>query len=634
MMMIRLRFSGYWRYIFLLICISTASNAVADNVSERMYQREMYLIDSLKRDIDTQGITESQRLYNYLQIAISYHGSVQDSAIFYAKKGITLAMKTKDNKRLREFYGILGMTQFFKANYEESYAALERARELAVAQGNKEEEMNLVALMGTAYAKAGKYNTSIDYFLQALKMAEEGGFIERSVMALANLSEINRRLGNTETALSYLKQAEEKSGHLEESRYRWRIFHIFNEYAFNYLDSGDTDRALHYALKADSIGEIVAGSINICYTKGLLATISLKQNDYDRALQYANESYREASMVNDKNLYAYAGKILSDVYMAQKNYPEAEAAALRVWESDSTHIDESRGIVENIVRANIRMGNREKADYYLKKYSELNAAYSKRSFQTIVSDLSIKYETEKKEMLIASLQQQRILYVSMGIAGMLLALALLIFFRQRLRQEQQEKQLIASNAVLKWEKEERRQFASNIHDGISGMLSAIKIELSAVEHLQEIRNRLDNCIETVRRIARGMMPVSLERYGLKASLEDYCRLFSNVRFYFFGKDRRMDEKTELTVYYCAYELVNNAFKHADAAHISVQLIQDDNRVSLTIQDDGCGFDTKSLVQGAGMRNVNDRVAAIDGKVEIVSSPGNGTEVTIELKIKN
>jgi signal transduction histidine kinase len=152
--------------------------------------------------------------------------------------------------------------------------------------------------------------------------------------------------------------------------------------------------------------------------------------------------------------------------------------------------------------------------------------------------------------------------------------------------------------------------------------------------LQNICARLDDCINTIRRISRGMMPFPLERYGMKVALENYCRLFPNVDFHFFGENRRIGEDLELVVYYCAYELINNSFKHSDAKNINVQLVQRSGMVSLTVHDDGCGFDREVVGQGNGLKNISDRVAAFNGRIEIATSPGAGTETNIELKTKN
>ena len=90
---------------------------------------------------------------------------------------------------------------------------------------------------------------------------------------------------------------------------------------------------------------------------------------------------------------------------------------------------------------------------------------------------------------------------------------------------------------------------------------------------------------------------------------------------------------EYAIYCCAKELINNAVKHAKADNIHVQLIQSQNHISLTVQDNGCGFNETTVVKGNGLANIHSRIAAFNGKFDIFSSPG-GTEALIEMKIEN
>ncbi|MDR2087142.1 MAG: sensor histidine kinase, partial [Dysgonamonadaceae bacterium] len=80
------------------------------------------------------------------------------------------------------------------------------------------------------------------------------------------------------------------------------------------------------------------------------------------------------------------------------------------------------------------------------------------------------------------------------------------------------------------------------------------------------------------------------------------------------------------------ELIHNSVKHSGASQINVQLIQEEKRISLSVQDNGCGFDPESAKQGVGLKSLHDRVAAFNGRLDIATSPENGTETTIELKI--
>ena len=630
-----MRLSICLRYLLLFVLVLSCKETV---LADDIYDPKRLSIDSLKNVLKTQTLTDRRQLDIYCNITAEYAAFDIDSVLVYAPKTIGLAHKLKDEKNEIENYFHLGIAYCFRDNYDSAFICLDRAKEMAAKSKNIQIEVRAIEYMAFAYARQGKYLSATDFYTRALKVLDESRSNETAYMgALLNLAELYRRLNNPEMAIQYLTKSEKLCNKIKSDvgKYEWTITQIYNEYAFNYLGRSNLDKANEYALKSDSINNNGLFIINKCQTKGLLASICLQRNDFDRALQYAIESYNQADILKDKDLYAYSGKILSDVYMAQKHYPEAETEAFKVWQSDSTNIDEARVVALNIALANIYMHNTEKAAYYLKRYSELNTQYSEKSFHATVSDLSIKYETEKKEMQISSLEKQKILYIVTGIAGILFAIIVGLFSWQKIRREQLKKQLIATNAVLEWEEKERKRFASELHDGINGMLSALKIELGDTGfHLQNVGDRLDECIETIRRMAHGLMPASLERFGMKAALEDHCRLFSSVHFYFFGDDRRIDKKIELVIFYCAYELVSNSVKHSGAKNINVQLIQGEKHVSLTVQDDGCGFDREDAVQGSGLKNIKNRVISCKGKMDIVSSPCNGTETFIELKVES
>ena len=644
-----------FQLLTILIFLLTSSAAVAadDNDFHRRHA-----IDSLKQRLNAQPATEKQRMGIYYELSFVYHEYDADSVIFYGNKAIVIAEKLKDYEILMRTFNNFGVISCFQGDFDRAFSYFDQQKALAIRHGDKREELTAMRCTAYTYAKQGKFNTAMDYYLKCLDFFENEGWTDDSkyLTTLTNISEINRRLGNTETAIRYLQRAEKKHNELydDDDPYKdlWTLSHIWNEYAFNYLKQNDLDEAHRYASKADN-HDVWSGTVNKCYTKGLLATIFLKQNDLDSALHYAEESYRQAEILKDISLYAYSGKILSDVYLAQKRYSEAEAEALKVWESAATYVDDLQNLVENITLANIYMGNREKAADYLKKYSELNAQYSEKSFHTTISDLSIKYETEKKEMRIAALEEKEQLYIGLGSAVaviMFLTIVLLtVRYRikrklseQRVKQLEQEQQLIATQAVLDGEAAERSRLARDLHDGLGGMLSVVKLNLNGmnpravmdgddVERYGKALEMLEQSIGELRRVAHHIMPESLMRYGLKVALEDFCHAVPGAHFQYLGEEPRLDSRLEVLIYRCAYELINNAVKHARANTINVQLMVDEGVVSLTVHDNGVGFDPQTVNAGIGLENIRTRIAVHNGKMSIYSEPDAGTEVSIEIE---
>jgi two-component system, NarL family, sensor kinase len=220
---------------------------------------------------------------------------------------------------------------------------------------------------------------------------------------------------------------------------------------------------------------------------------------------------------------------------------------------------------------------------------------------------------------------------------------------QKIYQLEKDKQLVAVDSMLKGQEKERSRIAKDLHDGPGGLLAGTKISfmnLKEVLHLTgEKKNQydkslalMDNAIGDLRKIAQNLMPEALIKFGLNEALRDFCdatQLLSTVKITYtqFGEIRILDSTTEVFIYRIVQELVNNAIRHACASSILVQLTYNTDRTGITVEDNGKGFNEKILQnnKGSGMSNINYRVQYLNGTSDIISSPGNGTSINIELK---
>jgi len=545
-------------------------------------------------------------------------------------------------------YGSLGINYFMAGEHDSARLYLNRALEMP---GGKEYQGGrFMANLANSYGFQGRYVEALKYYMESLEWSERmaetntitGNHARFNVIrTMANLAEIHYLTGNRKQALHYAEEAKKRGEELGAIYITPQYLYIIGSV---YLDQGNVDEAETMMQQtfviADTIclrciqntGDPLGMYMYVAYGQEGLARVALERKEYDRALGYAIQALDYAERNGDPSIVAKVLSVMSDIYLEQGEYVESGLSAQKALDLFPNYARVNPGALFNVATARLFESNIDEAYEYFRQYSTLTKETTDKQFRETMAGLEVQYETEKKETRIASLEKQRGLYLLVGLIGVGFIIALWVLFRQKIRQERQEKQLVAANAISEWEKKERKRFAGELHDGINGMLSAVKLELNTTNQMQGIRDKLDDCIETIRRMARGMMPGSLERYGVKAALEDYCRLFPNAEFHFFGEDQRMDEKLELMVYYCAYELVNNSFKHSGARHIHVQLLQDPVSIALTVQDDGCGFNPQYIAEGAGLKNIRDRVAAFDGKIDILTAPGKGTETNIELNI--
>jgi len=183
---------------------------------------------------------------------------------------------------------------------------------------------------------------------------------------------------------------------------------------------------------------------------------------------------------------------------------------------------------------------------------------------------------------------------------------------------------------------ERRRLERDLHDGAQQHLVALKVKLGLVEMLAtrdpekaratvvELKHDADEALETLRDLARGIYPPLLADKGLAAALQAHARKATlPVRVEADGIGRYPQE-TEAALYFCTLEALQNVQKYAQASSVTIQLREDGERLRVEVTDDGRGFDVTAITRGAGLTNMEDRLDALGGTLEIQSTLGAGT----------
>jgi signal transduction histidine kinase len=192
----------------------------------------------------------------------------------------------------------------------------------------------------------------------------------------------------------------------------------------------------------------------------------------------------------------------------------------------------------------------------------------------------------------------------------------------------------------------RRQLERDLHDGAQQRLVALKIKLgigasmAAKEGLGDVgevlgplRRQADEVIDSVREFARGIYPPLLEAEGLGSALTARTRSLAIPVTVQAAGVERYPRDVEATVYFCVLEAVRNAVKHASAKSILITLQGEEDQLGFEVRDDGIGFDPEADRDGSGLINLSDRIDAMDGSLQIDSSPGHGTSIRGTLPIR-
>ncbi len=204
--------------------------------------------------------------------------------------------------------------------------------------------------------------------------------------------------------------------------------------------------------------------------------------------------------------------------------------------------------------------------------------------------------------------------------------------------------------ILKTEEKERKRFAADLHDGLSPILSTIKLyadllkngDLKPEKHhklLTDIDNLADLAISTAKDIAVNITPSILNDFGLPAAVSEFCKYVKrtqkiDIEFSSENYTETEHSLTETVLYQAIKELINNALKHSEAKIITMELKSTSAQILLYYKDDGVGFDVEqktSAGAGLGLKNIINKIKTVHGTCDFYSQQGNGTRLLINIK---
>ncbi len=253
---------------------------------------------------------------------------------------------------------------------------------------------------------------------------------------------------------------------------------------------------------------------------------------------------------------------------------------------------------------------------------------------------------------------QPLTYFQLGIAAEVICFSLGLGYKNRLVEV--EKMQVEQNLKIQAERQsferyramadaregERSRIAKDLHDGVGGLLSGVRISLANIQSRMQLKqddelifvrsiDMLDGSMQELRRVAHALKPPSLEVFGLKTALRDYVEAVNSMKtlktiFQTVGEERRFDHEQELIIYRTIQELINNVLKHAQATECLVQVSFLMDHLSITVEDNGKGFDIKKESSGMGWGNIRQRVEFLKGSLDLHSSASSGTSVQINI----
>ncbi len=615
-------------------------------------------LDSLEMIIKSNQASPSEKIRICDDLSWNYLSVDFEKAKHYALIGIETAQNENDLVMTGTIYRNLGVAYYMVSKLDSANIFLDIALEFAKKANDESLEAVIHSARANLYNLNGNYKEALFYYHKALPIFEKNNNKFKVRRVLGNIGTLYSSLQNVELAEKYYLLSEKLSLEINDPD---GLTQAYNGLGNLYSSKQEYKKALLFSTKAmelaHEIGDIQTEALSY---QTISEVYYAYYKDYTKAEEFAKKGLKLSEELGFPANIAAMLTTLSNVYYHKGEYERSMEFAIKAINTDTTDMNAYGNMADNLVRAGIQIGDIKIALHYFDTYLHIIECRSDKEYLATLNEMEVKYETEKKELRLIAIEKEKRLLLILAILGMaiLILIIILLFIKkrseshkkklaeQKIIQFEQEKKLIATQAVLEGENIERSRLARDLHDGLGGMLSVVKLNLvnmkgnailseSDVPTFQNALEMLDKSISELRLVARNLMPESLMKYGLKTAFTDFCSTITTVQFHFYGSNYRYNDKYEIATYRCMQELVNNAIKHAKASQINVQLIADDNRIDLVVQDNGIGFNIseKDNSKTTGLNSIRSRVESLNGKIDFITNIDSGTEIHINFNIK-
>ncbi|HEY6159989.1 MAG TPA: tetratricopeptide repeat protein, partial [Bacteroidia bacterium] len=469
------------------------------------------LLDSLDKVL--QGAPDSTRVKQLYAFAYKYLYTYPELAFKKAEESVNLAGKTGMKSFVARGSSLMGVVYKNNGEYKKALEVQLKALKMNEELGEKKSIAISNNDIGILYKVMKDYPTALKYYRQSLQNCREIDLGKGIAMTLSNIGTIHNEMGANDSAMFYYKLALDKANEINDKAAQSNALDNIGEL---YGREGNRKKALEYFLRSLALDKENQDMYNVALSSINIGGFYIEEGDYGTALKFVEDARKIAVDLN-------AGPLLADCYEAFSNLYEHKK-------------DFSNSLKYHKLFTGIRD-------------SMLNSERTKQ-----LAEMQTKYETEKKEKeidrltqdkKIAALQaselqlqlsQRRTQIIVLGIAILfVIVVSFLLYNRNKLKQREEmsaellKQEQLRNRAIIITQENERKRIAEELHDGIGQMLSAVKLNVAALEtNLKEKNEQFSNAVQLIdesckeiRTISHNMMPGILIKAGLVPAVKEF-----------------------------------------------------------------------------------------------------------------
>ncbi|MDH4471505.1 MAG: sensor histidine kinase [Fluviicola sp.] len=553
-------------------------------------------------------------------------------------KSSSLAKKWGDQRGQSRALLNCGNIAYYKGDWAKAIAYFTKSARINESLKDQEGIAMINNNIGAIYKEQKRYTKSIEYFQKAKIYYEQSGDSIALADAWVNIAGVEILTNKRKEAVIRLKKAIQ---FLKEKEQPTTLLVAYTNLAFAYTEMGNYVRALDYLAIADKAAQQLHDQHTRVFIFNLYGANHFYLKSYSKAINYYTRSYelgKELGLVNEQK------KALFGLYEAEQ-----------------------------------KAGNFQQALTWHETYGKLKDSLLNTENQAQLTLLEEKYDTKQKVQEITNLHAQNKTIslknkltsnqLKLSLVTVVLVFVAIVFmsvlFYQRIKRQKMALQYtrernaervdqllkdqeisILETGILA-QQTERKKLAKDIHDNLGSYLATIKyqhevaappVDDSVLFNHYAITSKLiaDACAE-VRAISHQMATGLDVQFSLIPAINELITRIQTTRqfeihFSHFPETIQIEHEVALALYKVIQELLSNTLKHAGASNVELHINQHAEEINVLLEDNGCGFNVQTTHTGIGLLNIRERMAQLNGKMEINSTPHDGTTCLLILPL--
>jgi two-component system, NarL family, sensor kinase len=601
-------------------------------------------LQQLKNDL-VKASTDSAKTELLFKLGYEYLAIKIDSSAIIAKQ---IIKSNKNKTYTSRAYTLLATITERSGNIEKASLFADTALELATIANNHEAFYLVETIRCRLERRKANFSKSVKFGNNALNYARLMKDKRRESIALLNLGIVYTSTQDLKSAEQLYKDAIEIQLLLKDPS---TLYSLYENLGIIKREQGMYQAAIEQYKKGLAVAEKMNDS----------SLISFSFNDIGAAYSFLNqtaiaESFLKKSIdirnrIKEKNELAYTYNYLGENYERKKDLPSAELYIKKALSTakEISNTKQTYEALESLSTFYSRIKKYDSAYAYLNLYISFRDSVRKKDNQKIIDELLTKYETEKKEKIIAEQSakissQKKYLFIALLVLILLVVIGYFLFNKRKLQEKVKlqkainREQEIAAKNILAAEEAERSRLAAELHDGVGQIIGAaiLNLQQSNTTSIANTTELLKSGYDELRHISHQMIPNSLLKHGLSSAIRELISRIDSNKLQIIleaeGLTIPLDKNVELVLYRVIQEAINNVIKHAKANKLFINILNDEKTADITIEDNGIGFNKALVNEGLGLQNMQHRIHFLKGTLHIETAEKKGTVLIITIPL--